>query len=527
MNRVYAAAAVAAFFFAPAAARAAGPDDLLAKAAAFTGSPAGLRTVYRFVPPPAAAATPVPATADSAPDRAPLDPATLTTVRTGLLYRTDIARGGVVSPSGFTGSFYWLASVNGVPVRLYEDTARIALTTNTVEARAFSGVPAESRPPVTIEGKTFDVVRVTPPGGFTADLAIDTATGELRRMTMAPDNIYEREVTTYDAAKEVAAGVHVATGYTQGRAHFALVSAAAAPVAPAELALPVTTATWTFGEPAAVPIDVAQRRAGGRSVHVHAVINGKPGTFLLDSGAAVTLLYKDFADGLGAETLGPTSYSGVNGGVVSATHARVKTIAIGNATLNNVIVSVSKAQFQPDIDGILGFDIFASALVDVDLAAGTIAVMDPVKYAPAMPAGAVAFPVDLSTLQPSVRIDALGVPFHIVVDTGNDFLIVLSDDARTSGRLVSLPASINIGGREAAYSIFYGGVDGTAPKRAPCIRLNRVQVGPYRYENALSCFGNPYVFGKDGGLLGFDFLRHFNWTFDYPEAKLILTPNGR
>ena len=30
---------------------------------------------------------------------------------------------------------------------------------------------------------------------------------------------------------------------------------------------------------------------------------------------------------------------------------------------------------------------------------------------------------------------------------------------------------------------------------------------------------------KKGGLLGIDFLKHFNWTFDYPDGKLILTPN--
>ena len=58
------------------------------------------------------------------------------------------------------------------------------------------------------------------------------------------------------------------------------------------------------------------------------------------------------------------------------------------------------------------------------------------------------------------------------------------------------------------------------------MRLNEIQIGPYRYQKALSCFAANDAFGIDGGLLGFDFLRHFNWTFDYPHNRVVLTPNG-
>jgi len=35
------------------------------------------------------------------------------------------------------------------------------------------------------------------------------------------------------------------------------------------------------------------------------------------------------------------------------------------------------------------------------------------------------------------------------------------------------------------------------------------------------------VCGHRGGLLGYDVLKHFNWTFDLPQNSLVLTPNGR
>ena len=43
----------------------------------------------------------------------------------------------------------------------------------------------------------------------------------------------------------------------------------------------------------------------------------------------------------------------------------------------------------------------------------------------------------------------------------------------------------------------------------------------------LTCLGSERVFGRDGGLIGFDFVRHVDWTFDYSRSRLILAPNGR
>jgi hypothetical protein len=57
--------------------------------------------------------------------------------------------------------------------------------------------------------------------------------------------------------------------------------------------------------------------------------------------------------------------------------------------------------------------------------------------------------------------------------------------------------------------------------------LNEIVIGPYKNQKVETCFGSAKVFGRDGGLIGFHFLKHFNWTFDYLESKLVLTPNGK
>ena len=76
-------------------------------------------------------------------------------------------------------------------------------------------------------------------------------------------------------------------------------------------------------------------------------------------------------------------------------------------------------------------------------------------------------------------------------------------------------------------SMYFAGVDGIANEPASCYKLNEIAVGPFRYQNSLTCFGSERVFGRDGGLIGFDFLQHFDWTFDYSRMRLILAPNGR
>jgi len=39
-----------------------------------------------------------------------------------------------------------------------------------------------------------------------------------------------------------------------------------------------------------------------------------------------------------------------------------------------------------------------------------------------------------------------------------------------------------IGGTEIEKMVYFGGVDGSGAELARCVRLNEIQVGPYRYQ---------------------------------------------
>ncbi len=507
--------------------------SVVAMHAAYVGHPEGVVTTYRYFPPekaPAPRSTP-------APDEPKIEPTQLTTYRRGALYR-DVYRGsGVTSQAGFTGRAFWTANENGYTAVAYELSARRRLTTNLVDSDQLADVPATARGAQSVGGVAVEVVRFTPPQGIPVDVAFDRATGAYVEVTFDPDKKYatRSQVVHVDGYTEAAPGVRVPSGYHSGEyGGWKLTEKAVRAVTNEDLRGPTPTATWDFQSMDTTPIEIVAHQTQysflptGHAAHVHATIDGHVGTFLLDSGASSILLYRPFSDKVKVTKLGRTAFSGVNGGMMGARLARVDAIQVGKNTLKNVIVTLAGGEFAEGIDGILGYDFLAGALVDVDTADQTIRILDPSKMEPVVKPGAYAFTVNLASGQPEVNLKASGVPTSAIFDTGADYLAVLSDDLQSSGRIVALTDQIKLGGGQTIdYRIGFFGVDGPANAPARCSRLSQIEVGPYKYQNVETCFASANVFGRDGGLIGFDFLKHFNWTFDYVESKLVLTPNGK
>jgi hypothetical protein len=515
----------------PAAALADDASAILAKHATYVGHPDGLALTYTFTEKAPATPAKAPAAKDDVP---PSGPATDTTYRRGALYRDVYAGNGVTRQEGFTGRAFWSANHNGYTVVAYEDAARAMLTANLVAGDQLANVPSRSLGAQTVDGVAVDMVRLTPPSGVPADVAFDRATGAYVKVTYNPDDPYTRTTDHIDGYTEVAPGIRVPSGYhTDDTGTWKLTQQAVRAVTNEDLRGPVPTPKWDFASTDTTPIEVVHFQTAyafdptSGAVHVHASINGVPGTFLLDSGASGVLVYRPYADKLHLKILGRTSFGGVAGGTVKARFARADTIAVGKNTLSNVIVTFAGGEFADNIDGILGYDFLAGALVDVDTVNQTIRLLDPTKMEPAIAKGAYAFPVNLANLVPEITLKVNGVMTHPIFDTGNAGFIVLSDDLRNSGKIVALTDSIRVGNQEFPMQFFSYGVDGPVQYPEQCSMLNEIVIGPYKNQKVETCFGSAKVFGRDGGLIGFHFLKHFNWTFDYLESKLVLTPNGK
>jgi hypothetical protein len=453
----------------------------------------------------------------------------LVELRRGPIYRvTDIGTGELHYDEGFTGRVYWDSDYNANLVVHFEAQAREDGSLNAVFSDSVSSLPGTVRPSAKIDDASFDVVRVSVPAGYSVDLYV-AANGAYRRAVIAPENDHARVVLNIDSYVEALPGKRVIGTYHYGsRNPETLVKIEGnAAIADAELLPPKPKTYWTFSSDGTVPLTVTTHGDAGRSAQVQAAINGHEGTFLVDSGSSGTLLFGNFAEKLGLETVAPGGGSGVNGGHITASWVKVKELKLGGNVLHDVLVQKTKQVDNEGLDGILGFDVLAHALIDVDLPAGKMTILDPTKFAPTVGKGAVAFPVDLATRQPVVHVTiGNGVDAEPMFDTGDSFLVLLSDELRSSGKIVALQSTIQLDGMQFDTKQVFVGVDGTGAYEVPCARINLISVGPYRYENSRVCFGSPRVFGANGGLIGFDFLRHFNWTFDYPDGKVILTPNG-
>ena len=453
-------------------------------------------------------------------------------LRRELLYRwTATAYGLDVRSEGFTGSVFWRANVNGNTVTRRGRDARTALTEDIIDAEALTEVPSTERPNAPFDGKTAAVLRLEPKTGVPADLYFDRDNGALLGYVMQPDVPLERYTVRVVSYADFAPGKRYVAAVRFGeskRVYRVTKFEPNAEVTDADLHPPAPRASWTFGQPSSVPAPViAQEGAytrGGRSVRIDVTVNGHLGHFLFDSGAGSVLVFDPFARTAGVKDLGRTAYSGVNGGVVDAAYARVDTLAIGGSTLHGVIVEHGAKGFG-DVDGIVGYDVLAGAVADVDLTAHKLTISDPNGFEMPLKPGAYPFSVDLSDFHAGVpmKINDAVLP-SVWLDTGDDYFVILPRELEK--RVVALNATVTIGGFEYANNMYFGGVDGGSAEPAKCVRLNEVQVGPYRYQKALSCFAPNDAFGLDGGLIGFDFLRHFNWTFDYPHGRVVLTPNG-
>jgi predicted aspartyl protease len=442
----------------------------------------------------------------------------LVVLRRGLLYReSDSEYGQSAGDEGFTGSVFWRANQNGFTVTRRAHDAAEALTADLIEAEALDDVPASARPSQTFDGTAASVVRIAPRLGIPADLFFGDD-GALLGYTLDPDEPLARGTVHVASYDEFQAHKRYVSAYRYGesrRTYHVTDFQANAPVTDAELHPPAPRATWTFGGPHSVPITIRRGAWAGRSVFVDASVNGHVGHFLFDSGAGGTIITGHFAKIAGLKDVGRSGFTGVNGRGVSATRSLISTLSIGGNTLHDLVVDRTDGD-DATIDGIVGFDVLAGSLVDVDLTTERLTILDPNGNDAAVVPGAYAFPVDLSEFHAGVSVKlANEVLSRVWIDTGDDFFVILPH--ALEGRHVAVIAD----------RIFFGGVDGSAQEPANCVRLNEIQVGPYRYQNALSCFAPNDIFGKDGGLIGFDFLRHFNWTFDYPHNRLVLTPNGR
>jgi Aspartyl protease len=437
-------------------------------------------------------------------------------VRYGLAHRAVATDSyGQERSNGFTGSVYWTSNENGFTVRPVGEIARYLFDVDVLRGELSATLTPAIFKHATVDGTDTTVVRLTSEVGLPMEVYVDAASGAYKRVVIDPDGKYEELFNgigyTQSGAK------HFMSTWHYGDSKYIQTYAKIEPnanVAPDELRPPKQTATWTFGEGTA-RVELTQDTFP--RILIDVTMNGMKARFILDTGAAHTVLTDSFARKIGAKQFGKTALSGI-GGSVAANLFRIDSIGVGGSTLHNVVARSGLAEEwmqREGVAGLIGFDLLGGAIVDLDLDAKTLLVLDPSKVEPDQTKGVVVH-ADLSTQHIRVPMK-LNEKYDVIalLDSGNPLNVLFSRDLITRDHLTFFVDPGQLGSTR-----YGGGVGGFEIEH--CGRLGSLNLGPISYRPVPACDSSSE--SRNEILVGLDFMKNFNYVFSYPDGIVVMIP---
>jgi predicted aspartyl protease len=235
-------------------------------------------------------------------------------------------------------------------------------------------------------------------------------------------------------------------------------------------------------------------------------ISGKPYDFTLDSGASSFLLDSATARNLNLAVVAPHRDS--FGGDFTVGTARVPDVSIGDLHAANVVMLVAP-HATGHVLGLIGCDFFASGALVVDNGNETVTLMATAPDDPAA-AGWNSIPIALDSCQPRINTEFDGTPGNFIVDLGG-FYTVLS---KHYFERLSIPGTSTT----TAKAVFIGG----ASVDLHGYVIDKMEFGDSTFENVRVLVPTSTVVDTrtSDGMIGRNFLRHFDLLFDYAHRKL-------
>lgn len=269
---------------------------------------------------------------------------------------------------------------------------------------------------------------------------------------------------------------------------------------------------------------VSFRLAGGAQplilLPVH--VNGSgPFDFILDTGAGTSLVSSDLAKQLQVKVLGSKEGQSA-GGTVSVSLAKLNSIAVGDAKLDNVDVGIVDLSHIGNtvgakIDGDLGYNFLKNYRIAIDYRARVIRFDDPKRVETFGRKPQTEIPMRLaSPAKPLVLIDVYADghgPFQFAIDTGTSTTAFTPELAK---KLQLSTTPIGPGTTAGA------AVDVTAGT------VKSFQVGGAKVDNMTVVVANFFemlsaaIGTKLDGIVGYNFLNQYQVVIDYPNETLSL-----
>jgi len=277
--------------------------------------------------------------------------------------------------------------------------------------------------------------------------------------------------------------------------------------------------------------EVGFRLAGAENplILVPTHVNGRgPWEFILDTGAGMSLLTPSLAGELGIVSSGAREGRGA-GGRVQVTIARVESLAIGEARGGGMPVGVTAdvdrigAAVGHRIEGDIGYDFLRAFRLTIDYRRRVV------RLAPGGP------PSGIEVAGRGGAANAGEVPFQLAapakplvlvpafVNGRGPHTFVLDTGASATVLSPGLAAALHIETVAAEPMTGAGGMLQATLGRAGSVTVGRatLQDVAVRVADSLSEIASVADTPLDG-ILGYNFLRHFRVTLDYPGGTLSL-----
>lgn len=358
------------------------------------------------------------------------------------------------------------------------------------------------------------VIEANPPGGTDRFRYYDAGTFLLDRKVRFSTDRY-RHVTEYSDYRSVfgaktAFHIHSYDGRPQN--DFVSQTLSFEKTAPQTLAIPQSKPIYSF--PGSAPV-VLPCRFTPAGIIVRATVNGRGLDFLLDSGASGLFIDPGAAAGLGLSAYGRQSET-IGGGDVDMGRIRIPQMQIGTLQLQNVVFTTSPYHEEADgslLVGLMGFDLLASAVTEIDFRAETVTAYPDAQFDP-KELGLVPVPLQTDDGIPRASASIEDVPGAFLVDTGATGTLVYENYAR---KLPSAPLLSD------DYRI--GTVGGTMNAQLHAVTDLRFGGILFRSANVIVPSSSTFDISDYDAVLGRDALAAYRLYFDYPHQMLYVKPN--
>jgi hypothetical protein len=445
--------------------------------------------------------------------------------------RFDVAVMGA-SAEVFDGTSDWAQDISGGVRRLDSPYARSEAITDAYLARRGYFDPHDDVSQTCLgESEGVTRIRVEPPGGIPAELAIDTQTHLFASVSVrAPLGIKITRYADYRQVGDLVLPFSIEAGtqtspdddYAVAVTRYTVrerteVADFARPIQPNDAHI-IGGATQST-----VPLVLE-----GRQLLIWASIDGHtPMPFILDTGGHAILTTQAAAT-LGLRGNGGGESGGSGAGTIATQYTRVRSIRIGNAELLNQPMLIIPYDYefyergkQPPLAGIIGLEFFERFATQIDYGDRRVSFTPIATYRHRGAGTDVGFTFERDPDLPMINAAADGHSGLFGVDTGNaGNLILYGRFLRQTGLLSAYVAGQKLIGQ---------GTGGSNTGQLQTLRA--FEVGGHVVHGVSATFtqmkSGAFAAWSQAGNLGLSVLSRFLPTFDYRTQSLYLDPEKR